>query len=108
MQGERIVFPKRIKEVLERASVFSKRKFLLDETVSLLLKNKKARIRTEGESGWFEEEINARYFGEPITFHTNPTFLQEICEKLRTSYLAEDRLKFVGENWEHVVSLQRM
>jgi len=108
MQGEKIIFPEKIGKVLEKASVFSKREFLLDETVSIRLDNKKARIRAEGESGWFEEEINARYLGEPITFHVNPVFLQEICEKLQTSYLAEGRIKFVGENWGHVVALKRV
>jgi len=108
MQGEKIIFPKKIGKVLEKASVFSKREFLLDEAVSIQLGNKKARIRAEGESGWFEEEINARYLGEPITFHVNPVFLQEICEKLQTSYLTEGKIKFVGENWGHVVALKRV
>jgi len=108
MQGEKIIFPKKIGKVLEKASVFSKKEFLSDETVSIRFDNKKAHIRAEGESGWFEEEINALYSGESITFHVNPVFLQEICEKLQTSYLTEGKIKFVGDNWEHVVALQRI
>jgi len=106
-QGEKITFPEKIKDILEKASVFSKRELLLNETVSISLDDKKAYIRAEGESGWFEEEINARYSGEPITFHANPAFLQEICEKLQTCHLAEGKIKFIGENWEHVVALQK-
>jgi len=105
MQGEKIVFPKRIKEILEKASVFSKKEFLLDEVVSIRLGSKKTYIRAEGESGWFEEEINARYSGEPVSFQAHPLFLREICEEIRTSYLEKDRLKFIGENWEHVMAL---
>ena len=108
MEGEKIIFPKKIGKVLEKALVFSKEEFFLDETISICLGNKKACIRSEGESGWFEEEINARYSGKSVTFCVNPGFLQEICMKLQTSYLMKDKIKFIGENWEHVIALREI
>lgn len=107
MEGKKILFPKKISSVLEKAAIFTKEEFLTDQSVTVSLENKKMSIQTKGESGWFEGKINIRYSDDPITFAINPTFLKEICEKIQTSCFTDGKIKFIGENWEHVIALKK-
>lgn len=106
VKGQEVSFPRAMGEVLERAAIFSKRDHVLEEEAFVTLKDNKVCVKSEGDTGWFEEEINMRYDGSPISFSINPTFLRDIAEKHQTCVISDDRMKFSGDGWEHVVALR--
>jgi DNA polymerase III sliding clamp (beta) subunit (PCNA family) len=105
IDGDKLRLPSGIQELLERSKVMAKRDTMLDEVVQVILKKDKITIKSQGDYGWIEESDKIKYTGEGVTFYINPTFLAEICNLLRNCYISENKLKFVGEDWEHVVIL---
>jgi len=106
VEGVPITFPKTINEVLDRAAVFSKQDKPVDEHITITLKDKRLKVRSESDSGWFEEEINMKYDGDPVTFSIIPYLLKDILMEILTCTLGENRLKFEGENWEYLSMLR--
>jgi DNA polymerase III sliding clamp (beta) subunit (PCNA family) len=104
VKGEEISFPASINNLLEKAQIFSKREFTLDEIVVITLSNKRIVINSKSDCGWFEEETQIKYSGEPISFLVHPSFLKDICSQSSTCIIGETIIKFVGENWEHLVA----
>jgi hypothetical protein len=105
VEGTEIKLPKSLPEILERAEVFAKQEFLLDQKTEITLENNKMKIRTEGPQGWYEGEMNMKYKEDPITISIHPKFLREVIGKVQTCILGERVMKFEGTNWEHVVSM---
>jgi len=101
-----IEFPPALMEILERASVFTaKSEKNTQPFVEIALSQKRIKIRAKGDAGWFEEEVNARYVGEPLTFTVNPDFLKEMLPKATQCAIGSQKLRFAGDNWEHIISM---
>jgi len=107
VKGKEIVLPKSIGESLDRASVFSKQEQFLNESIKITLSDEQMKICAKMDGAWFEETSHIKYREDPITFSINPTFLKEIVEQAGTCILGENQVKFTGNNWEHVIALQR-
>lgn len=105
-EGILITFPKTTLDALDRAMVFSKREYLLDEEVEITIENRILRIESKSNKGWFREEINIRYNEEPISFLILPHLLRDILLKISTCTIGEDRLKFEGAHWVYVSALK--
>lgn len=105
VEGKKLVMPKKTTEILERAEVFSKREHFLDEAVEITIEDKEMTVGAQGDSGWIEEKTSIGYKGEKVSFVTNPSFLKEICNRVRKCELCENSMKFIGDNWQHLVSL---
>ena len=108
MEGIEINFPKTTEDVLDRARVFSKRDHFLDEEIQLTLADKRIKIKSKSESGWFEEEINFSYEDDPITFSISPHLLKDILKETSSCILGEDKLKFEGAGWIYVTILREV
>ncbi len=108
VKGEKIVLPKTINEVLDRAMVFAKRDHMLDEMVTITIADKKFIISSKGEggSGWFEEDVNFKYDGKPVAFGITPYLLKGILTETQACVLSKDKLKFEGEDWIYVTLLR--
>ena len=106
VEGVEVSFPKTIEEILERTSVFSKKENANSGDIIVSLEKNKITLRSEGISGWSEEDANIRYSAEPVSFMVHPQLLKEIVSKVRKCILGSDRLRFEGEGWIHVVALQ--
>ena len=103
--GKKIKFPKSLGEILERANIFAKveNSSLIDISIT----DDKLKIMAKGDgSGWFKTEVNMQYSGDPFSFQINAMFLKEICDKVQTCIISENKMKFQGDNWEHVLCLQ--
>lgn len=105
-KGERLVLPKTVNEGLERAGVFAKRDHVLDESVSITIADMQFKIRAEADSGWFEEKMNIKYKGTPISFSITPYLLKGILTETQDCYVSDTKLKFEGENWIYVSMLK--
>ncbi len=106
MKGTRIILPKTVEEVLDRAIIFAKKDHMLDEMVTITLQEKRFKIRAESDSGWFEEEVNVHYEGDPVTFSITPYLLKGILSETQACELSKDKLKFEGENWVYLNMLR--
>jgi len=106
MEGQDIIFPKNSLEVLERASVFSKREHMIDEVVEIILEEKKLTIKSSSDTAWFEESLNFKYEGDPFTFMVTPYLLKGILSQTLNCTIGKDKLKFESEDWVYVTMLK--
>jgi len=106
MEGIDINLPRTINSILDRASVFSKREYFLDEQIVITLKNNRLKVESKSESGWFEEEANLKYEDDPVSFYITPYLLKDILLETLTCTLCEDRLKFEGNGWIYISILR--
>jgi DNA polymerase III sliding clamp (beta) subunit (PCNA family) len=103
--GVTIALPKKLHDILDKASVFSKRDHFLDEFVIITMKENRFIVRAEAEVGWFEESANMKYNNKPFSFSVNPTFLGSIYSRLTECVVGDGKMKFSGKNWNHIVVL---
>lgn len=104
--GEIIPLPRTIKEILERAQIFSKRDHALEEQVDITLEDRRFKIQAGSEDGTFKEEVNIKYDGEPITFAIAPFLLQRIVAETTSCLFCENKLKFEGVDWIYIACLK--
>ncbi len=105
VEGNKIRLPKKMAEALERAQIFAKKEFDNDSEVLVKLEEGQMVISAQADSGWFEESVRTKYDDPPVSFRSHPTFLSEMLGKVQECILGEDRMRFEGPNWIHVVAL---
>lgn len=107
VKGLRLVFPK-LTEALERASIFSKMEHILDEEIVVLIKENRLLMRAESDEGWFEEELNMKYKGDPIQIAITPYLLKGILTETNKCEYTSNKLKFQGEGWFYITALRHI
>jgi len=93
-------------EMMDRAEVFAKRDYMLDESIEITLENKRIRVTAKSDTGWFEEEMPIRYEDSPVSFSIAPYLLKGILAETLIGVLSENRLRFEGEGWIYVTVLK--
>lgn len=106
--GQEIVFPKGFSDILGRAAIFSKEEYTLDKEVSITIADKKIEVKSKSDFGWFEESMNIRYTGAPISILIHPIFLSEMLSKIQACIISDKAMKFIGGEWAHVVWLKEI
>lgn len=104
VNGTSLKLPSRMKEVLLRAALFSK-KDLETEAVFISLSEGRATIWTEDESGAYKESVKVKYEGDPVEFSVDPNFLAEMLDESNKFILGSDRMLLKSKNWRYAVSL---
>jgi DNA polymerase III sliding clamp (beta) subunit (PCNA family) len=104
--GVEIAFPKTAVSALERAQIFSKSEINMDnlDIVEIQVLNEQIKFAAQDESGWFEETIKAKYKGEAIKFITGVEFLIDLLGRAPSCVYKDNKIKFAGENWQHVIA----
>ncbi len=102
-------FPKKTLSALEKAQVFSKSAFNSGDlpTISITIIDGAINITSKNEYGWFEESVRSKHVnqGDPINFMIGIEFLVNLLSQLQACLIGEDRVKFEGENWIHVIAI---
>ena len=106
VSGAEIKFPQTILEILERAAVMGKRDHFLDESVVVSVANNRINIRAESETGWFEEDANMKFSGNPLSFSITPYLFIEVLKETLEAVVGDSRIKFEGENWVYIAILR--
>ena len=106
VKGEKLTFPKTINEMLDRASVFSKRDSRLDEILTISVSEKSIKIKAKSDSAWFEESAKGTFKGEPIEFNITPYLLRDILKEEHSAIIGDKKLLFEGENWKYLTLLR--
>ncbi len=107
VDGFELTLPKNLGQVIERVSVFiDKQKGELElPDIQIRIADKIFRAKSKGEYGWIEEKTKINYKGEPLNFSTNPVFLKDIVSLTRKCIVGDNKMKFEGGNWVHVLAL---
>ncbi len=111
VQGEEVVFPHNLVDMLDRALVFAKNfnsYDLIRTGIPLLdvsFKDKLFKVKIRSDSGWFEEFVELDYAGNPISFSANPLLLRDIVDKTDRCIVGDRCIKFQNDSWEHVIAL---
>lgn len=103
-KGAEIEFPEKLKDVLDRAGVFSVADFDNDRSVSITVKKGKLSVRAEGQDGWFEEGIKAKDM-EDLSFSIHPDFLAGILKHSVKATVSDSRIVFKDKGFTHAVNL---
>jgi DNA polymerase III sliding clamp (beta) subunit (PCNA family) len=106
VKGTEITLPASTQDVLDKAMVFCKRDHMLDESVDITLGNKRLKVESKSDAGWFEEEVNIKYTGDPVLFSITPYLLKDILKETLICTICQDRLKFSGDNWVYITVLK--
>ena len=111
VKGKKITFPKKLKEILDRAGVFSKADFDNDRAVVISVKKERMKIRAESPEGWFEETVKASNMKD-LSFSVHPDFLGEVLSIQKAKIILTDNaIVFKSHNktddsdFTHLVSL---
>lgn len=105
MEGTLFTLPKSFIDILDRASIFSKRDHILDEAISVNIADKRIQVKAESDSGWVKEKANIRYDGDPIKFSIAPYLLMDILKQTQECEISDNRLKFEGQGWSYITRL---
>jgi len=107
MEGASVVFPEKMNEVLERASVFAKKEHEMEEELEILL-NGDDTLLVHGQNsyGWFKEKTSVEYEGDPVRFSIHPDLLRNILDRSNTCNLGTEKIMFNGEGWEYLAVLK--
>lgn len=109
MTGTKVLLPKSIDNILERASVIAKRDHMLDELLLIKIWDNRIKISATSESGWFEESAKLEnYEGDPIAFQITPYLLKRILPETRACDISKTKIRFEGEGWVYISLLSQL
>lgn len=106
ISGDDLPFPEETIDILDRAGIFSKRDHILDESIVIKFSNRKLMIRSESESGWFEEKAKTSYKGKDISFNITPYLLKDILNETSVGIISPNKLAFKGKDWKYITILR--
>ncbi len=107
VEGTSVEMPD-LSSVLDRAAIFAARSNSLDEEVDVDLREAEVAVSATCEGGTFSETLRWRNLDKVTArFKVHPDFLREALKSGTRCVVGEDKIKFIGENWEHVVSLRQ-
>ena len=105
IQGETILFPKQIKNIISSLYVFSVSSLEINRTISLIFDKEFLVCRAEKEIGWIEKKIPCLSKKE-FCILINPVFLSQIFEKtISKVILSEDRILLTSDSFSHLIAL---
>lgn len=106
VEGISFTFPENLLEILERAEIFASRDVKLDEEIEFNIGNNKLSVKSKSESGWFSESLKIKYNDDPFKFIIPPDLLKSILKETTDCIICENRLKFIGDDWEYISVLK--
>jgi hypothetical protein len=104
-KGEKLPFPKDIKEIILRAeSLVDPASAVTEKLIDFKIEKKSITCRGEGPAGWVEEKAKIDYDGNKLEFKVNPLFFSQILDENQEVMIGERALLFKGKNFTHAIS----
>lgn len=100
-----VTFPEGLEEALDRAAVFAQGDFEQDRLVSVSLAGDELLIESHSDHGWSKETSKVEYDRGDMEFTIHPDLFQDLLKLDNNVMMNGDKLKFEGEDVEHVVTL---
>lgn len=105
-QGQDIVFPDNILEILNRAIVFNSNDAGNNAYVQVDVAANKIEVSSKSETGWFKEKAKIDYKGDELSFMITVALLQDILKQTKTAKYAKTILTFSFDNHLYVTMLR--
>jgi DNA polymerase III sliding clamp (beta) subunit (PCNA family) len=107
VNGQELVFPAEIKDMMDRAGIFIEADFDQEKLVEISISDKGVlKVRAEGDSGWLEESMRVKHSGSAIQFNINPQYLIQILSTVDKGIVSDNRILFESDSFRHVVALE--
>lgn len=103
--GKKITFPANLKEILDRAVIFTEEENIVNSYVDIGVEARKIIVKSKSETAWFEESSRIKYEGEPISFTITAKLMIDILSLTNECILLDKLLHFTGENWVYITAL---
>lgn len=98
-------FPAESLEILDRAQIFAKGDIFLDQQVDIAVEGRRLFFRVKKAGSWFEEWAKIEAV-QPFATSVHPQFLRDILKLTRVCEIVPgQKMKFTGENWQHIAAL---
>lgn len=108
-KGQKIQFPSKIEEMLDRVWQFAKRDFTLEEKVEVNIVGGKISLKasTETTRSWIEEKSSITCDAD-FSFIITPSLFGDILKMTHSATINNDikKMKFQGEGWQYVLMLK--
>jgi DNA polymerase III sliding clamp (beta) subunit (PCNA family) len=105
--GDELIWPKRIHDAIERASIFSAGiEVGGDDLVEVRLGKNMITIKGRGKAGWFEENVRVKYSGIDCCFSVNPAYLLQFLPISQSSVVSGEAITFNGDCFSHSICTQ--
>lgn len=108
VEGHEIQLTTALAQVIERAQIFSRREHSIDEEIRISMRPNQITISAQYDGGKFSEVARCEGAVDGIEFVIHPKFLSAALESGTRCVLGENRVKFSGTDWDHVVALKVM
>ena len=108
VDGPVLEFPANMIDAVERSRVFSKEGGLdlVDENINVKVEKKGIVVESRSDLGWYEENVDWEgKVKSSISFSIHPQFFIDVLKRSSSCTIGERKVKFSGDNWEHVVAL---
>ena len=105
IKGKKIVFPKSLNEVLDKAIIFTNKEQGIVDTIDIEISENIITIKSKSDSSWFREKIKIHYTGEPIVFSIKASMLKDIVAYTDECILNKNILYFQTEDWTYLTTL---
>lgn len=102
--AQKLTLPKSIIDIMDRAGALSG-VCASDLHVKLSLSKNKVKVTNKSDFGWFEEESNAQYSGEPMTLIVTPYNMKVALEETKDCEYNENIMRFRNDSWTFVAVL---
>jgi len=106
VEGSPVLFPPDIGEVAGRAAAFlDTRK---TDKIKIQLEEGRMFVEGGGIGAEYEERGKVDYDGPPIAFFIHPVVCQKLAKEARETFITEDRIKVITDNYEYAAVLQKV
>lgn len=103
-EPQTIHFPEGMIDAIDRSMVMTGNDSL--KMAQIHLKPSSLCIRTQKDSGWYEEKQRVKYRGEEMKIKIGLSLLKDILGKTQECQLAENKIKMQKDNMEFVIALE--
>lgn len=110
VKGHDIRFPTSLIQSLVSAEVLCEQDPTGDKFVWVDVDGDKIIIKSQSVKGWYQEGFKLKHKSKnKIRFEINSIFFRDILSHLKKAVIAKDKtkMKFIGENFVHVLSLRK-
>lgn len=91
---------------IDRSMIFAARDRELDEEIRVTIGDGKLKVSSSAEFGDYRESLEFGDAGPNASFAINPSLLKDILGRSTAARIGDGKLKFEGDNWEHVIALR--
>jgi len=98
-----VQLPKEMPKVLDRALIMSKDD--CNRMSKIKLTAKSITVRTQKESGWYEERQPVKYKGQDMELFVGLSLFKDLLNKTNKAYVSQEKMKMKKDNVEFLVCL---